>query len=123
MSGRRLVVVHAHPDDEAISTGGILARYAAEGTRVCLITCTNGEVGEIADLPEFADREEVRSRLGEVRASELRESCRILGVSDLRLLGYHDSGMDGTAENDADHAFVNQDLGEVVERIVPILRE
>src|SRR4051812_2119493 len=90
-----LMTVHAHPDDEAIGTGGILARYADEGIRTVLVTCTGGEVGEIAD-PDMASPE----TLGEVRERELREACRILGVSALHLLGYRDSGMAGTPDND-----------------------
>lgn len=123
MSDRRLVAVHAHPDDECISTGGILAKYAAERAHVCLVTCTNGEVGEIAELPELPSPDELRPRLGEFRQGELREACAVLGLQDLRLLGYHDSGMEGTPENEAAHAFVNQDLDEVVGRMVAVLRE
>ena len=120
---RALVLVHAHPDDEALGTGGTIARYAAEGVHVCLITCTNGEVGEIADVPELGPTDEIRPRLGEIRRAELEAACAELGNVDLRMLGYHDSGMDGTPENDAPVAFVNQPMDEVVGRIVQILRE
>jgi N-acetyl-1-D-myo-inositol-2-amino-2-deoxy-alpha-D-glucopyranoside deacetylase len=105
-----------------MGTGGTIARYSAEGARVCLITCTNGEVGEIAEHPELGDIEQGRS-LARVRQEELREACRLLGDVDLRLLGYHDSGMDGTPQNDRPESFVNQDLDEVVRKIVAILRE
>lgn len=115
--------VHAHPDDEVIFTGGTIARYADDGARVVLITCTNGEVGEIAEVPELGTVEEIAARLGEIRAQELRESCRILGDIDLRMLGYHDSGMDGTPENDAPVAFVNRPLDEVTSKIADVLRE
>jgi N-acetyl-1-D-myo-inositol-2-amino-2-deoxy-alpha-D-glucopyranoside deacetylase len=122
-ASRRLVLVHAHPDDECLSTGGTIARYAYEGVHVCLITCTNGEVGEVADLPELGDAEAVRARLGDIRREELIEACRRLGDVDLRMLGYHDSGMQGTPENDSPHAFVNQDLAGPIARIASILRE
>ena len=123
MSSRRLVLVHAHPDDEALGTGGTIARYSAEGAHVCLITCTNGELGEVADVPDLGSVEEVRERLGDVRAAELEEACRRLGTVDLRMLGFHDSGMAGTAANEDPNVFFNRDIDEPVRKIVPILRE
>ncbi len=123
MTERCLVLVHAHPDDEAIGTGGAIARYSDEGAHVCLITCTNGELGEVAEVPELGPVEELRGRLGEVRREELEEACRILGKVDLRMLGFHDSGMDGTPENEDPKVFVNQRIEVAVELIVPILRE
>jgi len=123
MTGRCLLLVHAHPDDECLSTGGTIARYADEGVRVVLVTCTNGEVGEIADVPGLGTIDEIRGRLGEIRVEELKEACRRLGDVDLRLLGYHDSGMDGTPENDSPDAFVNQDIDEAVRRVADIVRE
>lgn len=122
-SGRRLLVVHAHPDDEALGTGGTLARYAAEGAQVCLVTCTDGELGEIAEVAGLPPPDELRPRLGEVRRDELNEACRHLGVTDLRMLGYRDSGMDGTDGNRDPEAFVNQDLDGVVARLVAVIRE
>jgi N-acetyl-1-D-myo-inositol-2-amino-2-deoxy-alpha-D-glucopyranoside deacetylase len=118
-----LVFVHAHPDDEALSTGGTIARYADEGAQVCLVTCTNGELGEIAEVPELGSLEQIRDRLGEVRASELEEACRILGEVDVRMLGYHDSGMDGTESNKDPKVFMNQDLDEAAEKIAAVVRE
>src|SRR6266496_5483641 len=91
---RTLIAVHAHPDDECIGTGGVLARYAAEGLRTVLVTCTDGAVGEISD-PALATPE----NLADVRARELDEAVRILRVSRLVKLGYRDSGMAGTADN------------------------
>jgi N-acetyl-1-D-myo-inositol-2-amino-2-deoxy-alpha-D-glucopyranoside deacetylase len=123
MGKRSLVLVHAHPDDESMFTGGTMARYAADGVHVCLITCTNGEVGEIADVPDLGTLEEVAPRLGEIRREELEEACRRLGQVDLRMLGFHDSGMDGTPENNDPKAFVNQPLDQPVRLIVKILRE
>ena len=123
MAQRSVVLVHAHPDDESMNTGGTMARYAADGVHVCLITCTNGEVGEIAEVPDLGPREELALRLGEVRRDELEEACRRLGQIDLRMLGFHDSGMDGTPSNDDPKAFVNQPLDQPVRMIVEILRE
>ncbi len=123
MASRRIVLVHAHPDDETLQTGGLMARYAAEGVHVCLVTCTNGELGEVAPVPELGTVEEITERLAEVRIAELRESVRILGCEDLRLLGYHDSGMDGTDGNRDPAAFVNQDLERPARDVVAILRE
>ena len=118
-----LLLVHAHPDDECLSTGGTIARYAAAGVRVVLVTCTNGEAGEIAEVPDLGTIEEIRGRLGEIRVEELKEACRRLGPVDLRLLGYHDSGMDGTPENGSPEAFVNQNIEEAVGRVAAIIRE
>jgi N-acetyl-1-D-myo-inositol-2-amino-2-deoxy-alpha-D-glucopyranoside deacetylase len=118
-----LVFVHAHPDDETLLTGGTIARYANEGTDVCLITCTDGEEGEVADVPELGTHDEIKAQLGVIRRDELTEACRRLGPVDLRMLGYHDSGMDGTPENEAAHAFINQPLAGVVEKVVRIIEE
>lgn len=123
MASRCIAFVHAHPDDEALSTGGTIARYADEGAHVVLITCTNGEVGEIAEVPELGSIEEIKPRLGEVRRDELVAACKHLGDIDLRMLGYHDSGMEGTPENDAPHAFMNTDLAEVTSKVEEIFRE
>jgi N-acetyl-1-D-myo-inositol-2-amino-2-deoxy-alpha-D-glucopyranoside deacetylase len=111
------MAVHAHPDDEAIGTGGILKKYAKEGIRTVLVTCTRGEEGEISD-PSLATRE----NLGEVRALELAEACRILGVTDLEYLGYRDSGMAGTPENDNPASFHRADLQEATGRLVKLIR-
>src|SRR5919197_3196573 len=92
-----LMIVHAHPDDEVIGTGGTFARYSAEGIRTVLVTATLGEEGEIV-VPEL-NTPEVKARLGEVRHEELRRAVAILGVSDLEILGYRDSGMVGTDSN------------------------
>ena len=102
--GRRLLLVHAHPDDESIGTGATMAKYAAEGAGVTLVTCTLGELGEVIP-PELAylaaDRED---RLGEYRIGELAAACAALGVTDHRYLGgpgrWRDSGMMGLDTND-----------------------
>lgn len=90
---------------------------------MCLVTCTNGEHGEIAEVPELGPVEDLRARLGEVRRAELEEACRRLGKVDLRMLGFHDSGMAGTPENEDPEVFANQDLDDVASKIVSILRE
>jgi N-acetyl-1-D-myo-inositol-2-amino-2-deoxy-alpha-D-glucopyranoside deacetylase len=111
------MTVHAHPDDEAIGTGGILARYSAEGVQTVLVTCTRGEVGEIVD-PSVAKPE----NLAEVREAELRAACAVLGVSSFHFLGYRDSGMAGTPENEDPRAFWKADLGEATGRLVALIR-
>jgi N-acetyl-1-D-myo-inositol-2-amino-2-deoxy-alpha-D-glucopyranoside deacetylase len=116
-----LLTVHAHPDDETISTGGVMARYAAEGARVVCVTCTGGEHGEIV-VPEM-DTPENHARLGEIRAEELRRALAQLGNVESRKLGYVDSGMMGTPENEADHSFWQADFDEAVERLLAIVRE
>jgi N-acetyl-1-D-myo-inositol-2-amino-2-deoxy-alpha-D-glucopyranoside deacetylase len=123
LASRRLLLVHAHPDDEALSTGGTIARYSAEGAHVCLVTCTDGQLGEVAEVPGHGSPDQIRPRLGEVRRAELVEACRRLGEVDLRMLGYQDSGMAGTPGNDDPEAFVNQDLAEVAGRIAEIIDE
>jgi N-acetyl-1-D-myo-inositol-2-amino-2-deoxy-alpha-D-glucopyranoside deacetylase len=123
MSSRSLVFVHAHPDDEALQTGGVMAKYATEDAHVCLVTCTDGELGEVADVPELGTVEEITARLGEIRREELREACRHLGEIDLRMLGYRDSGMEGTEGNADPRSFVNQELDGPVRDVVSIIRE
>src|SRR5438046_10238362 len=90
-----LLLVHAHPDDEAISTGGVMLKARAEGHRVVLVTATRGEVGEIYNMDEASSR----PRLGEIREKELEDAARILGVNRGEFLGYRDSGMAGTSGN------------------------
>lgn len=120
---RNLLLVHAHPDDECISTGGTIARYARDGVDVCLVTCTNGELGEIAEIPGLGAPDEIRPRLADVRRQELRDALACLGTVDLRLLGYHDSGMDGTEGNRDPKAFINQPFEEVVGAVAAVMRE
>jgi N-acetyl-1-D-myo-inositol-2-amino-2-deoxy-alpha-D-glucopyranoside deacetylase len=112
-----LLAVHAHPDDECLQTGGVLARCAAEGGRTVLVTCTDGAVGEIAD-PALATPE----TLAEVRSRELDESARVLRIGRLERLGYRDSGMAGTADNQHPASFQQADLDSAVEKVVRIVR-
>ena len=131
---QRLLLVHAHPDDETIGTGATMAKYVAEGRGVTLVTCTAGEMGEIL-VPELqhlgADQED---RLGEHRRGEIAEAMAILGVTDHRWLGgfgtYRDSGMqwhpDGyaiPADTIHGNAFWQADLTEAADHLVAIIRE
>ena len=110
--GRTIVGVFAHPDDEALLAGGTLARYAAEGARVAVITCTGGEAGESAD-PSVDP-----ARLSEVRREELREACAHLGVGEVRILGYHDSGVPARGDP---RSLVAAPLAQVADRIAAAL--
>jgi N-acetyl-1-D-myo-inositol-2-amino-2-deoxy-alpha-D-glucopyranoside deacetylase len=124
---RRLLLVHAHPDDECIATGGIMAKYAAEGAHVTLVTCTLGEEGEVLlpDLAHLASDQE--DALGAHRQGELAAAMAELGVTDFRLLGgpgrYRDSGMMGTPQNDRPDCFWRADLLDAASHLVGILRE
>ena len=119
-----LLTVHAHPDDETISTGGIMARSAAEGLRVVCVTCTDGALGEIV-VPE-RDTPAEHERLAETRARELERALAVLspeGGIEQRGLGYRDSGMMGTEGNTDPRAFWQADWPEAVGRLVRIIRE
>src|ERR1700676_4671581 len=94
-----LMAVHAHPDDEASSTGGVLARYASEGVRTVLVMCTDGAYGDGPHGGKPGERGHDPSAVARMRLAELAESCAILGVTDLELLGYADSGMMGWPSN------------------------
>ena len=112
-----IVFFHAHPDDEAIATGGSIARAAAEGHRACVVTATGGEYGEAPEGVVGPDA------LRELRAEETHEACRILGVSWGAFLGYTDSGMHGAETNDAPGSFWSADVDEAAEKLAAILRE
>lgn len=127
LPSRRLLLVHAHPDDESINNGATMAGYAAEGARVTLVTCTLGEEGEVipAHLAHLApDRDDA---LGPYRAGELAEAMKELGVGDHRFLGgpgrYRDSGMMGTEQNVRPGAFWSADLDEAAAHLVAVVRE
>src|SRR6266478_3422484 len=114
-----LLLVHAHPDDEAISTGGVMLKARHDGHRVVLVTATRGEVGEIHNMDEASSR----PRLGEIREKELEDAARILGVNRGEFLGYRDSGMVGTSDNANPASFHQAPLAEAAGRLVKILRE
>jgi LmbE family N-acetylglucosaminyl deacetylase len=114
-----LLLVHAHPDDECIATGGVILRAHHEGIRVVVLTATRGEEGDIHNMDAAA----VRPRLGEVRTAELMRACAILGVDRQQFLGYRDSGMAGSPSNDDPRAFHTAPLDEAAERVAAVLRE
>jgi N-acetyl-1-D-myo-inositol-2-amino-2-deoxy-alpha-D-glucopyranoside deacetylase len=131
---QRLLLVHAHPDDESIGQGATMAKYVAEGRGVTLVTCTAGEMGEIL-VPELAhlaaDQED---KLGEHRRGEIADAMKVLGVTDHRWLGgfqhYRDSGMkwheDGyaiAADDVHENAFWHADLTEAADLLVAVIRE
>jgi N-acetyl-1-D-myo-inositol-2-amino-2-deoxy-alpha-D-glucopyranoside deacetylase len=123
--GGGVLLVHAHPDDEAFGTGGLIARSVAEGRQVDLVTCTGGEEGEIHD-PSL-DHEEAKPRLRDIRQAELQCALDALrgngpGTLELHLLGYRDSGMMGTESNAHPEAFWNADLDDATGRLVAIVR-
>jgi N-acetyl-1-D-myo-inositol-2-amino-2-deoxy-alpha-D-glucopyranoside deacetylase len=121
---RRLLLVHAHPDDESINNGATMAKYAAEGARVTLVTCTLGEHGEVIP-PELQHL--TGADLGEHRLGELTAAMRELGVEDFRLLGgqgrYEDSGMLGLADNDDPAALWQADVDDAARALVEVILE
>jgi N-acetyl-1-D-myo-inositol-2-amino-2-deoxy-alpha-D-glucopyranoside deacetylase len=123
----RLLLVHAHPDDEVISTGGAMAMYAEKHALVTLITCTLGEEGEVVvpALRHLASDQD--DTLGQHRIGELAASCEALGVSDHRFLGgagrWRDSGMMGEPTNDRVDCFWRADLPEAAHELVKVMRE
>lgn len=121
-----LLAVHAHPDDESSGTGGLLHLAAAQGHTTVLVTCTNGDLGDVKDRRlRLQPRENPadRRRLAAVRQAELRRATAILGVTHLYALGYHDSGMQGWETNTAPHAFAQARVEDVASRLVPIIRQ
>ena len=128
MSQPRLLLVHAHPDDETINNGVTMAKYVAEGSLVTLVTCTRGEEGEVL-VPELAHLASAYDdKLGEHRETELRDAMRELGVTDFRFLGapmkqWRDSGMMGSDHNNRSDNFWNADLDEAAESLVEIILE
>lgn len=122
-----MLLVHAHPDDETIATGATMAKYAADGAGVTLVTCTLGEEGEIL-VPELAHlASDKDDRLGEHRIGELTAAMAALGVTDHRWLGgpgrWRDSGMMGTPTNDNPACFWQADLDVAIGELVRIIRE
>ena len=126
--GYRVLLVHAHPDDETINNGATMALYASLGAQVTLITCTRGEEGEILtpELIHLASSD--TDSLGEHRESELANAMEALGVSDFRFLAegerkYRDSGMMGTEPNNRPDVFWQADLEEASDYLVKIIEE
>jgi mycothiol S-conjugate amidase len=115
-----LLSVHAHPDDEASKGAATVHRYHEQGVRTVLVCCTGGEAGDI--LNPAMDTPEVRARLHEVRMEELARSAEIIGFDEAVMLGYKDSGMPDTPENEDPDCFARADLDEAVGRLVAIIR-
>ncbi len=131
---RSILLVHAHPDDECIVSGVVMAKYVDEGAQVTLVTCTAGEMGEVL-VPEWehmaADRDD---SLGEHRQGELERAMKVLGVTDHRFLGgfgtyrdsgmkWHESGHAVAADTIHDNAFWHADLTEAADHLVAVIRE
>jgi N-acetyl-1-D-myo-inositol-2-amino-2-deoxy-alpha-D-glucopyranoside deacetylase len=124
MSNARLLLVHAHPDDESIGTGATMAKYAAEGVGITLVTCTLGEMGEIIPLTLGHLSPD---QLGEYRIGELKAACDELGVSDHRFLGgagrWRDSGMMGVPSNEDPRCFWRASVDEAASALVAVIDE
>jgi len=127
-AAKRLLLVHAHPDDETINNGVTMAKYAAAGAQVTLVTCTRGEEGEVLvnELANLASDKD--DKLGEHREIELKDAMDELGIKDFRFLGapskkWRDSGMMGTPANDRDDVFWQADLDEASNELVKIILE
>ncbi len=110
--------IYAHPDDESFGAAGTIAALTDRGVSVTVVSATRGEAGEISD-PTLATPD----TLGQVRERELRDAMAVVGVTDIRFLDYRDSGMAGTPENDDPRAFIRVPEGEVVDRLVRLIRE
>jgi LmbE family N-acetylglucosaminyl deacetylase len=117
------MAVHAHPDDEASTTGGLLALSAKEGIRTVLVTCTDGALGDDRSGAKPGSDGYDRERVVATRRSELAASCRILGVDVPIHLGYRDSGMMGWADNEAPGAFWSMDVGVAAAPLVSLMEE
>ena len=127
-AAKRLLLVHAHPDDETINNGVTMAKYAELGAQVTLVTCTRGEEGEVLvnELANLASDKD--DKLGEHREIELKDAMDELGIKDFRFLGapskkWRDSGMMGTPANDRDDVFWQADLDEASIELVKIILE
>lgn len=117
-----LMAVHAHPDDEATGTGGVLARAAAEGIRTVLVTCTDGGCGDAPGGVKPGEPGHDVDAVVEMRRAELEKSCAVLGVDHLELLGYGDSGMMGWAQNEAPGSFWSTPVDHGAARLAELIR-
>ncbi len=128
MTQPRLLLVHAHPDDETINNGVTMAKYVAQDFGVTLVTCTRGEEGEVL-VPELEHLASSREdKLGPHREIELRDAMVALGVTDFRFLGaptkqWRDSGMMGSEPNNRTDNFWNADIDEAAESLVAVILE
>jgi LmbE family N-acetylglucosaminyl deacetylase len=117
------LAVHAHPDDEASSTGGTFRLLKDQGVRTVLVTCTNGEFGDdlSGNKPDHDDHDP--AEVAAHRRGELEQACEILGIDRLVMLGYHDSGMRGWEGNEMPESFWSTPVAEAAERLAAVLRE
>lgn len=127
-AAKRLLLVHAHPDDETINNGVTMAKYVDLGAQVTLVTCTRGEEGEVlvSELASLASDKD--DKLGEHREIELKDAMVELGIKDFRFLGapskkWRDSGMMGTPQNERGDVFWQADLDEASLELVKIILE
>ena len=116
----RLLTVHAHPDDESSKGAGTVHKYHHEGVHTVLVCCTGGEAGDI--LNPAMDKPEVRERLHDVRMEEQARATDLIGYDEVVMLGYRDSGMPDTPENEDPRAFANAELADAVGRLVEVIR-
>jgi len=117
-----LMAVHAHPDDESSSTGGVLAMYTAEGIRTVVVTCTNGEFGDAPGGIKPGEPGHDEAAVAAIRLAELEKACAILGVDVVETLGYHDSGMPEWDYKDRPGAFWNVPIEESSARLVTLMK-
>ncbi|NJC74279.1 GlcNAc-PI de-N-acetylase [Planosporangium thailandense] len=117
-----LMTVHAHPDDEATGTGGVLARYAAEGITTVLVTCTDGRCGDGPGGVKPGEPGHDPEAVAAMRRAELEASCAALKITHLEMLGYADSGMMGWSTNDAPGSFWTTPVAEAAERLAELIR-
>jgi LmbE family N-acetylglucosaminyl deacetylase len=116
-----LMAVHAHPDDEATGTGGVLARYAAEGVTTVLVTCTDGRCGDGPGGVKPGEPGHDPEAVAALRLEELEASCAALKVSHLEVLGYPDSGMMGWSTNDVAGSFWTTPVPEAAQRLAALI--
>ena len=117
-----LMAVHAHPDDEATGTGGVLARYSAEGIRTVLVTCTDGGCGDGPGGAKPGEPGHDPAAVAALRRQELEASCDVLNITHLETLDYADSGMMGWATNDAPESFWRTPVEESAARLAELMR-
>jgi LmbE family N-acetylglucosaminyl deacetylase len=118
-----LMAVCPHPDDECTSAGGVLARYATEGVRTVVVTCTNGELGDAPGGIKPGEPGHDEALVAKTRLGELAESCRILNVAHSETLGYHDSGMAAWDFKQRPDAFCNVPIEQSCERLVALIEQ
>lgn len=123
MKDKRLLLAFPHPDDESFGPGGTIAKYAREGVDVHYVCATRGEVGTVdAELLKPYEHLPEDQRLGALRGQELRQAADILQLTGLHYLGYRDSGMAGSTDNQDPRAFINADPERVTGQLVKIIR-